>query len=212
MALATLTEFEQFGQVDITDNSDAAILQYLEDATGLMETYCDRTLEEVASIVETVDVDYWSTLIRVGTFPLTAVASIVENSVTLINGTDFVWTDDGLIRRINASTPKTARNWLRGVQIVTITYTGGYAAASIPNALRAVCLRSAFRAFQAAATFANAGGIATAGVSEVDLGPAGSITYQDADSMPALADVASTALALSDSEKGILDSYRRRTW
>ena len=207
-----MIEFEQFGQVDITNQTDAAILQYLDDATGLIETYVDRTLEEAAGIVETVDVDYWSTLLRVETTPLTAVASIVENDVTLVDGDDFVWSDDGLIRRIVASSPKRGRNWLRGIQIVTVTYTGGYAAPDIPKALRAICLRSAFRAFQAAATFANAGGIATAGVSEVDLGPAGSITYQDADSMPALADVASAASALTDDEKRVLDSYRRRSW
>jgi len=210
MALATMEEFEQFGQVDITNQSDVAVLQYIDDASEIINSYCDRTFEE-DSYVQTFDVDYWSTLLRIDNWPLTAVASIVENDLTLVEDEDFVWTDDGLLRRISASSPKVGRNWLRGVQVTTVTYTGGYAAVDVPKAIRAVCLRSSFRAFQAAATFANAGGVAVAGVSEVDLGPAGSITYQDADSMPALADVASAAIALVGSEKQILDHYRRRT-
>lgn len=70
-------------------------------------------------------------------YPVSAVASVVEDDITLVEGTDFeVDGDKGWIYRLNTDL---RISW--GFVKLVVTYTGGYAADAVPDDLQNATLR-----------------------------------------------------------------------
>lgn len=149
-AFCTIDDLEAFLQVVIPDGNASATAA-IAAASAAIQNYCRQRIEQVAADVLTLTVEAHRSVIVLPEQPVTAVASVVEDGTTLTVGTDYRWTAAGLLVR-------QSRAWNSGWQEVVVTYTHGYA--TIPDDLKAVCIRAAARAYQAGLRASAAGGIA----------------------------------------------------
>lgn len=218
MALATVLDLEKYGQVNITNDADAAVLLLLESATSLVEDYCGP-LEERTGIVETFDVLEPTHLLALEQVPVQSISSVVEDGVVLVDQEDYTLADGGCVARLNGST-KIGRLWTGGYRSVVVTYDAGYADATagfeIPNSVRLVTCSIALRIFWAAAARAKAaesGAYGVGGVQSVTLEGIGTIEYTQtgADGAGVLGgQSAGDAPVLLDLERQALSKHRRR--
>jgi hypothetical protein len=123
------------------------------------------------------------------------VASVIEDEETLIVDDDYKLGQFGILHRVG-------RKWAKGIQIVTITYTHGYA--DIPDDIIAVATRAASRAYQAGLTAAEDEG--ALGIQGKSLGDF-SVQY-GAESVVEGRLGASGSRLLLFSEKDILNQYK----
>ena len=202
MALATLLELEQFAQKNFTDNADPAVLLLLDLATGLIESHCGRTFTAQSTVIETLD-SKGSRYMFLSQWPVTAVDEVVENDVTLVEGTDYLWYPNGKVARISGS-GRVRWRWLNMLQGVVITYDHGYPSGSEPKTLNGVCLSIAARIFNLAAIDANTP-VAAGGIKSVKLEGSDSITYDAAAILGAAA-----GMKLTDAELHLLLPFNRR--
>lgn len=138
--LCTVGDLADFLQLAISN--DAAALRAIEGATAAIQNYCHQQLVAVANDVVTLRTRGQSLLI-LPEQPVTALASIVENGVALVNDVDYNWGADGIVERWNSA-------WRWGATSpgsVVVTYSHGYA--TIPQIIREVASRSASRVYQA---------------------------------------------------------------
>lgn len=199
MALITQSDVEAHlglaaGSLDGTE-IDLWILQ----AQSIAEQYCHQPLEESQGIVETFEVDQWEPWHRLARFPVTAVDSVVEDTVTLTETTDYLWYDDGRIRRVRNSDDA---SWSRYVAGVVVTYDAGYTSGTVPEGLKLALESIAADLYRAALQHAAVG--ESGPVKQVSLDGSDSITWQDS------TDWAVTAVKLTDGQKQLLSPYRRR--
>jgi hypothetical protein len=66
--------------------------------------------------------------------PVVAVASVVLDGTTLVDSTDYEWSQDGYLRRLSAP-------WPTALRCLTVTYTHGYA--QVPEDIQEVVLDQA---------------------------------------------------------------------
>ena len=192
---ATTADIEAFLQVSIdTATQTAAAARALAEATAAIKNYCRQVLEEVAADEVTLD-SPGGTRLFLPELPVTAVSEVVEDGETLVAGDDYKLGQHGILHRIGAK-------WAEGIQIVTVTYTHGYA--TLPDDIVAVCTRAAARAYQAGLRAAETDG--TPGVSSKQLGDF-SVSYGGETSAEGVMG-ASAARMLLLCEKDILDDYR----
>lgn len=193
--LATQLDFEKFLQIDVTAEPDAAITAYIQSASTIIETYCNRVFTSGSVTAETHDGGFAVVFLR--QMPVTAVATVVENAVTLA-AADYMFYSDGRLVRMSGGYPYV---WYWKPQTVVVTYTGGYT--TVPFDIRDVCVRIAARAFQAGAAFAAAPAGAGA-IKSINIEGSDSVTYADAVS----GSVATAAVQLTDVDKEVLNPYR----
>ena len=193
--LATQADLEKFLQIDVTAEPDAAITAYLEAATGIIESYCDRIFTSGLVTAETHDGGDDTVFLLQP--PVTAVSSVTENGVAVAS-TGYLSYLDGRLVRVAGGRPRT---WLNKLRTVVVNYTGGYT--TIPYDVRDVCVRIAARAFQAGAAFAAAPASAGA-IRQITLAGSDSVTYADAVSNS----VATAAVQLTEADKTVLNPYR----
>ncbi|MGC9544022.1 hypothetical protein [Streptomyces sp. UG1] len=74
------------------------------------------------------------------TLHLTAVASVLEDGVTLAHPADYLWYAHGKLTRMSGGEPIA---WTKKRQGVTATFTHGYPEGSVPGVFRTVTLESA---------------------------------------------------------------------
>lgn len=127
--------------LQLTISSDSAALRAIEGATAAIQNYCHQQLVYLADDVVTLRSRGQDVLI-LPEGPVTAIASVVENGVALVDETDYTWEPNGLVTRWSGA-------WRLNSSVygtVVVTYSHGYA--SIPQPLREVCIRIARRAYQ----------------------------------------------------------------
>lgn len=193
----TISDLEAFLQITIAADSEAAA-RAIDEASEAIRNYCHQQIDEVEDDEVTLDC-YGGTRIFLSELPVTEVASVVEDGETLVDGTDYKLGQHGILHRLNG-------NWLSGIQIITVTYTHGLA--TIPEDIKAICVRAAARAYQAGLRAA-----ALAGVPGVQAQSVGDYSVQyGAEVGGGVSDGgtlgASAAPVLLPSEKRILDRYR----
>ena len=140
---ATVSDIEALLQVDIdTATKTTAAEAALSEATAAVRNYCKQHIEQVEDDEYTFDVASGMTKLFLPELPVTAVSSVVEDGTTL-TADDYKLGLYGILHRIG-------RPWKSGVQIVTVTYTHGYADghAKLQTA-KSICTRAAARAYQA---------------------------------------------------------------
>jgi hypothetical protein len=131
---ATATEFCEFTGLNVPTDL-ARIQAHLEYASAVIRRFTGQTLSAVTADVVTLEGVDWPTLI-LPQRPVTAIASVVENSITLA-ATDYTFTRSGLLKR--------DADWTDGA---TVTYSHGYAETDDEfKALRAICIEAASRAY-----------------------------------------------------------------
>lgn len=197
----TVVHVEDFLQVEI---SDAAKIDSCEraiaEATAAIRNYCHQYIEQVEDDAYTFDVEVSRRKkLFLPELPVTSVASVVEDGTTLTEGDDedYQLANHGVLHRIDDY-------WAKGVQIVTVTYTHGYA--TIPDDIVGVCTRAAARSYQAGLRAADAE--AVPGVESKSIGDF-SVSYSSgAGGVGEGVMGASGSRMLLLSEKDILDKYR----
>lgn len=195
--LALQADLEKFLQIDVTAEPDAAITAYLQSASTIIETYCNRVFASGTVTAEPHDGGGAAVFLRQP--PVTAVATVVENAVTLV-AADFMFYSDGRVVRLSAGYPSV---WFWKPQTVVVTYTGGYM--TIPFDVRDVCVRIAARAFQSGAAFA-ASPASGGAYQSVTLAGSDSVTFADA--VSSAGGVATAAVQLTEVDKEVLNPYR----
>lgn len=135
----TIADLVALLQIEIEyDNVSAQ--RAITEATAAIRNYCHQTIELVEDDEWTFDVRpaRWNLLLP--ELPVVEVSSVVEDDETLDDGDDYKLANFGQLVRVG-------RRWAAGIQIVTVTYTHGYA--TIPDDVVGVCTRAAARAYQA---------------------------------------------------------------
>jgi len=197
-AFCTISDLANFLQIAILAGS-AAATRAIEEASAAIQNYCHQQIEEVEDDEYTFDVDARRTKLFLPELPVTEISSVVEDGETLTVDDDYKLGRSGILYRIDDF-------WASGIQIVTVTYTHGYA--TIPDDIADVCTRAAARTYQAGLRAAEAEGVS--GVQGLSLGD-----YQVQYGSEQSGGVSgggmlgsSAAPMLLPSEKRILDRYR----
>lgn len=175
---------------------DAACLRAIAEATEAIRNYCHQYIELVEDDEYTFDVEAGRRKLFLPELPVVEVSAVVEDSETLAEGADedYQAGNYGILYRVD-------QDWAEGIQIVTVTYSHGYA--TIPVDVVAVCTRAAARGYQAGLKAAAMGGVA--GVTSLGLGDY-QVAYGSEGSEGVMG--ASAARMLLLSEKDMLDRYR----
>ena len=198
MTFCSVEDLEQFLQIDIPaakeDSADAAITA----ATVAIQNYCDQVISQVEDEEITLDIGTTKTRVFLPELPVTEVSEVIEDEETLVVDDDYKLGQYGILYRVDDW-------WTSGIQIVTVTYTHGYA--TIPDDVTAICIRAAARAYQAGLRAEETEGIP--GVASKSLGDY-AVSFGSEQSVGAGEAVlgASAAPLLLRSEKEILDRYR----
>jgi hypothetical protein len=195
---AGIEDMEAFLQVSISSATQiAAAERALTEATAAIRNYCRQHLELVADDAVTLD-SRGGTRLLLPELPVVSVASVVEDGEALTVTDDYKLGQHGILHRVGAK-------WLKGIQVVVVTYSHGYA--ELPDDVVNICTRAASRAYQAGlTTVENEGAL---GVASKSLGDY-SVAFQG-DQGGGVSDGlmgASGARMLLMSEKDILDQYR----
>lgn len=195
--LCTQDDLEKLLQIDFGNTPDDTATQYIAQATAAVVGYCGQELEEGSGIVETHQANRDDTYLIVDRFPVTAVASVVEDGVTLTYPDDYRWYGAGHIRRVSGD-----YNWRWSdlVDAIVVTYTAGYA--TIPDDVVLATATIAGALFRYGAAFAEHG---VKGIESVSLDGSDAITYakRTASSDP--------SFEVGAGIKTLLAPYRRRS-
>jgi uncharacterized phiE125 gp8 family phage protein len=122
--------------LEISDTSfDSLLTSMVQDISQRMENYLNRTLKEdtYTEYFEVGRRNYW-----VKAYPISTVSSVVVDSTTQVEDTDFfVRENEGLIEFLNKTSGTKPKK-------VVITYTGGYTETSsvlaVPDDLKRACV------------------------------------------------------------------------
>lgn len=191
-------DVEDLLQFEITTEEHmASCARAIEEATAAIKNYCHQTIELVEDDEITLDVwaPRWNLVLP--EMPVVSVASVVEDGETLVEGDD----EDYVLAQYGQLIRRGAR-WEVGPQIVTVTYTHGYA--TLPDDVVAVCTRAAARAFQAGLRANEME--AVPGVASKSLGDF-SVSYAAEGAAQGQMGVSGARMLLL-SEKDMLDNYR----
>lgn len=195
---ASIAEIEAFLQIPISEPLQIiSANRALMEATAAIKNYCRQLIERVSgdNIVIDVKGGKW---IFLPELPVLSVSSVIENNILLTPITDYKFGEHGTLYRMN-------RHWYKGIGILNITYTHGWAV--IPDDIVAVCTRAASRVYQAGLKSKTVQGVP--GISSEQLGDysvAFSAETSGGNDVSLMG--ASAARMLSLSEKDILDKYR----
>lgn len=202
MGFCEITDIENLLQIDIAAD-DGSCLRAIEEATAAIQNYCNQEIEEIEGDEITLDIWEPRYTLLLPELPIQEIDSVIEDGDILVAGDDedYVLGQYGqLIRR--------GRKWKTGPQIVTITYTHGYA--TLPDDIVAICTRAAARTYQAGLRSSEAEGVP--GVSSKTLGDF-SVSYYVSGAGGGVGEgvmgVSGSRMLLL-SEKDMLNKYRHR--
>ncbi len=195
---ATVADIANFLQVSIsTAEQSAAARRALTEASQAIRNYCRQHLELVEDDEVTLDSKGGARLF-LPELPVLEVSEVIEDGVTLTVDDEYKLGAHGILHRIGA-------RWKKGVQMIQVTYSHGYA--ELPDDIVAVATRAASRAYQSG--LRAAGDEALLGVQSKSLGDF-SVAYASEQGGGAGEGVmgASAARMLLLSEKDMLNEYR----
>jgi hypothetical protein len=136
----TVQDVENLLQIEITGATRLAACQRaITEATAAIRNYCHQYIEWVAADVITLDCA-GGTRLFLPELPVTEVAEVVEDDEILTEDDDYKLGQHGILHRVDC-------DWEAGIQIVTITYTHGYAS-PLPDDIVVVATRAAARVYQ----------------------------------------------------------------
>jgi hypothetical protein len=145
-------------------------------AQALIESEVGRTLE---SDTHDQTLDGGQSTLFLKYWPVTAVASVDEDGTTLVEGTDFLFYEDGRLIRIAGGYQQAWRT--SKPRSIDVTYTGGYLAGDHDSELehlKSLCTEIVARAFrQGAANAVAPAGVGLGGITEVHLDGSDSVKY-----------------------------------
>ena len=179
-----------------TGDQVVACQRAITAASEAIRNYCNQTIHLVEDDEYTFDVPAGQYNLILPELPVVSVESVVEDDETLTVTDDYILANHGQLIRVGA-------RWKQGWQIVTVTYTHGYA--TIPDDIADMATRIAARVYQAGLRAADMDGVP--GVAAKSLGDY-SVQYTTEGSEGVMG--VSAARALLMSEKDLLNRYRIR--
>lgn len=130
-SLVNQADWESYSKTPAPANAESLLLA----ASGAIRDVCGWNISR--EVVEDEPLDTWgSTLINLQTLHLVSIESLVVDGEELVDGTDYVWSRRGAIRRLAGCWP-----WNYGK--VVISYTHGLD--PVPENLQAQCVAIAKR-------------------------------------------------------------------
>lgn len=156
MPVITPVDLEPLRHIDIGNNSDPSVIALIGRAQDAVEGELGRKIE-THSEVDTFRGHFRYLILS--QWPVTAVASVVENAVTLTAVTDYQFNEQGIVYRYLYGDPQI---WQRTAGEIVVTYTAGFPSTHVGyKDLAGVVLRVALRMWDAAVVYASvdAGGI-----------------------------------------------------
>lgn len=120
--LITQADLEKHLQIDVTAEPDAVVTQYIAQAQAAAEAWCKQPLEH-ATVTEIFEVDQWEQWHVTDRFPITAVTSITEDDTLLTVTDEYLFYQDGRLRRVSGTQDS---SWSMLPNGVTVVYTAGY--------------------------------------------------------------------------------------
>ena len=155
----TVQDVENLLQIEITDaDKIASCERAIAEATAAIRNYCHQYLEWVADDEITLDCA-GGTRVFLPELPVTEVSEVIEDGEILTEDDDYKLGQHGILHRVNC-------DWEAGIQIITITYSHGYA--TLPDDIVAVATRAAGRVYQVGLRASDTEGVP--GVSAKSLG------------------------------------------
>lgn len=162
MTFCTVEDVAGLLQMTLTAAQETAAQSAIDEASAAIVSYTRQTVEAVADDEITLDVPAGCRKLFLPEVPVTEVSEVVEDGETLTVDDDYKLGQWGVLHRIG-------QDWAEGIQIVTVTYSHGYAAGHAKlNVARDVCARAAARRFQAGLRAAAQEGIP--GIAALQLG------------------------------------------
>lgn len=196
-------DLEDFLQLSLSN--DRAALRAIDSATAAIRNYCGQYLSYVADDSVTLRTTGQRSLL-LPEQPVQAVGAVVENGNALVYLSDFDWSSDGLLYRLNFAGWRLASTTLGAFGAVQVTYSHGYP--TIPEPVREVAIRIASRAYQAGLRTQALRGVS--GLQSEQL-PDYQVTYQ-ADTATGMSNLGASAAPLLPlpTERTMLDPYRMK--
>ena len=133
--LASAVELRLFLELDETELPDDRAELILSVVSGLVRDEAHQLFDQVETDEAILD-GTGTDVLLLPQLPVADVASVEENGTALVDGTDYDWSANGVLRRLNGS-------WVRRARYYAVTYSHGYAAP--PDGLRGIVLRVAAR-------------------------------------------------------------------
>jgi len=140
MALCSVSDVEQFLQIDLNSTVEASVTNtFIPYVDAAIKRYLGHDVEQ-ATYTETFDGNEQQDLF-LRHVPIASITSVTEDGNTLTEGneSDYVYYDNGRMRRIvirwSGIKPKN----------IVVTYVGGYEAADIPEQIKQTSARAAAR-------------------------------------------------------------------
>lgn len=206
MALCTQLDVEQRLQRDLTTNAPViagTVDGLIADAQATIEGEAGRTLES-AGRVQTFDGGIFDLFLSA--WPVTAVASVVEDGVTLTTD-DFLFYENGRLIRMSGDRQTVWKT--RKPQSIVVDYTGGFVVGTHDQELEhlgALCAdvaaRALIKAFEQAATSDGAAGP----IQSISLEGSDTVTYATGGAF--ISGELRRFVALEDDEKHQLGRYK----
>lgn len=195
---ATISDISAFLQVEIsTAEQAAAAARALKEASDAIRNYCRQHLELVEDDEIVLDSKGGARLL-LPELPVVAVDEVVEDGVTLTAGDEYKLGRHGILHRVGGA------KWPKGVQVIAVTYTHGYA--TLPDIIVDIATRAASRAYQSG--LRAAGDEGTLGVQSKALGDFSVAYASEGGGSSEGVMGASAARLLLYSEKEMLNEFR----
>jgi hypothetical protein len=166
-------------QWNITAEPDATVTALIADAQALIEAMVGRPLE---SATHTAILNGGRVAYFLRNWPVTAVTSVTEDGVALVEDDDFKWFGNGKLIRVSASGFQIL--WkTHKLQAIEVEYVGGYLAGHDDlhdialEHLRSLCAEVVARAFRKGAANAAIPAGSAGAVQSVSLTGSDTVTY-----------------------------------
>ncbi|MDF1596950.1 MAG: hypothetical protein P1T08_12800 [Acidimicrobiia bacterium] len=175
MALCDQSDIEALLQSSIVSDPNNWVAKLIQLAQGGIEAAVGTPLDE-ANYVDTLDGPDFRSSLWLPHWPVTAVTSLVEDGIALVENTDFVLKHGGKKGEVVRLSGGYHTFWTVKPQSIVVTYTAGFTTvADVPDGLRGLCAVVVSRMFLAAAAFAANDNL---GVRQESIGSY-SVTYTD---------------------------------
>ena len=140
MALCSVSDVEQFLQIDLNSTVEASVTNtFIPYVDAAIKRYLGHDVEQ-ATYTETFDGNEQQDIF-LRHVPIASITSVTEDGNTLTQGNenDYVYYDNGRLRRIGI-------RW-SGIKFknISVTYVGGYQSADIPEQIKFSSARASAR-------------------------------------------------------------------
>lgn len=196
--LCTQEDVEKRLQVNYGSTPEPLVTSLIAAAQGHIEREYGGPLEDATYTDEQHD-GVNRSVVFLRHHPVTAVTTVEEDGAILA-ATDYVWVEDGTVRRVDANSRSKFWNSTTGGGIL-VTYDAGYAEVDIPEDIRDVCAWLVVGAFRRGAVTGN-NEAALAGVQSESLGSY-SVTHNESLSDPA------ALILMTEEQRQVIREYRQ---